>query len=139
KCEARAQRWRTRGPSPDRRQAVKLIPNALRSGSHLVRTHVGMRHKHLWPFIRRNQPVPRNWNAVDFRRVLAEAFLPSLKIDRAAERRKHHKLRKGNTGTLRQFLCRLKGIRMVGRKSENEGAENMDTVFLKLAETLHQP
>jgi hypothetical protein len=82
-----------------------------------------------------NQPVPSDWNAVDFRRVIAQALLPAFKVNRAAERGEHYKLGKGNTGTLCQFLGSLEGIWTVGRES----AENMHTVFLKLPKSLHQP
>ena len=79
-----------------------------------------MRHKHLRPFVRRNEPVTRDWDAVDFRRLIAQALFPSLKINRAAERREHHKLSKGNAGTECEFLRGLKRVRTVRRQSKNE-------------------
>jgi hypothetical protein len=41
----------------------------------------------------------RDWNIVDFRRMIAQALFPPLKVNRAAERRQHHKLGKGNPGS----------------------------------------
>jgi hypothetical protein len=52
--------------------------------------------------------------------MFAQAFFPPLKIDRAAERREHHKLGKGDARTLCQFLRRFECIWTVGRESENE-------------------
>lgn len=97
-----------------------------------------MRHNHLRPLVWRNEPVARDWNAIDLRRIIAQALLPALKVDRAAERREHYKLGEGDAGTKREFLSGLERIRTVCRQSENEGSENMDPVFLKLLQPLHK-
>jgi len=72
------------------------------------------------------------------RRIIPEALFPPLKVHRAAERSEHYKLGECNPGALRKVLCCLKCVGMVGRQSEDEGSEHMDSVLLKLAETLHQ-
>ena len=97
-----------------------------------------MRHKHLGSFVRRNQPITCDWNSIDYRRLTAHALFPALKVNRAAKWRQHHKLRKGNAGTLCHFLRGLEGIWTVGRQSKNERPENMYPVFLKLPQPLHQ-
>ena len=76
----------------------------------------------------RDQPITRDRNALHFRHIVAEALLPTFKIDRAGEWRQHDELGKGQVGRLGQRGGGGERVFAISRESENEAPQNVHTM-----------
>src|SRR6185369_4637051 len=77
-----AQRWYALGSAPDLSQAVKVIPNALRTLTNLIGRHRRMGAEHLGSRGSGNQPVAGDRNSVHLGNVARHPLHPLVVVDR---------------------------------------------------------
>src|SRR5207237_7067303 len=90
-----------------------------------------MRHEHLRPDFRRNQPVACQRYSRNLLYLLTLRFLPAFEIDRSGEGRKHHKLSERQTRSLRELQSVIEGIFAVAWEAEDERAQDIRSMFAK--------
>src|SRR5438874_8312698 len=96
-----------------------------------------MRHKHFRPHLRRNEPIPREREALHTC-ILRLCFLPLFKIHSSWKRCKHHELSKGQTRPMREIESCFECLLPVRKKSKNKGTQNMYAVVSELLQTADQ-
>ena len=96
-----------------------------------------MRHEHLRPLVRRNEPVARQRDSIYYTHILGLRSLPFLKVDGARKRRQHDELRESETGPLGKILCGVKGVRAIAGQAEDERTKNMHAVIGKRPELFY--
>ena len=97
-----------------------------------------MRHVDLGLLAPRDQPVPRQRNPFDPRRIRFHRFFPGRKVDRAGERRQHHELCERDSRALRQLRRQFEGLGTVARQPEDERAEHVHAVVPEGAQPIDQ-
>src|SRR5712671_4149694 len=97
-----------------------------------------MRRVDIWPQLRRDQPVPCQWDASDSRRISFHDLFPSGEIHRAWEWSQHHELCKRQIGPLRNRHRSFEGLWPVARQSKDERTQNVHTMFTEKAQPIHQ-
>ena len=97
-----------------------------------------MRHEHLRPLVRGNQPVARQRDSIHLRHIVALRLLPFLKVDGARKGRQHDELRERETGPLGKIMCGVKRVRAIAGQAEDERTKNMHAVIGKRLELLYQ-
>ena len=97
-----------------------------------------MRHVDLRPQRLRNQPVARQRNAVDPRRIALHRLFPRGEIDRAGNGVSITNCANVTSGALGQRRGRVERVRPVARQPEDERAEHVHAVLLERAQPLDQ-
>ena len=97
-----------------------------------------MRHEHLRPDFRRNQPVAGQGNSRNLLYLLTLRFLPAFKIDRSGKWRKHQELSEGQSGSLRELKSGVEGLFAIAREPEDERAQDVHSMFTKSLQALDE-
>ena len=97
-----------------------------------------MWHEHLRPFVRGNEPVAGQGNAIHLSYIVGLRLLPFLKVDGARKRRQHDELRESETGPLGKIMCGVKRVGAIALQAEDERTEDMHAVIGKRPELFYQ-
>src|SRR5260370_30592911 len=95
-----------------------------------------MRHEHLRPDFRGNEPVARQRESRNLAYAFTLRFLPALEICASGKWRKHHELSERQTRSLREPERGIEGVFPVRRQPENERAHDVHSVLAKLLQLL---
>src|SRR6185369_12013101 len=87
-----------------------------------------MRHEHLRAPVRWDEPVARDRHSFDLLRLRPLLFFPMDEIDCTGKRGKHYELRERETGALRKFRGRGKGVLTIRVEPEDERTEDVYVV-----------
>src|SRR6187200_1490364 len=86
----------------------------------------------------RNEPVPRQRNAVDITGGAAGTLFPSLEIDGPRKRLQNAELRDGHFGLLCQRHRRVEGVEPISREAEYKRPEDMHSVAPERAQSVDE-
>ena len=81
-----------------------------------------------------NQPVPRDWHAIDVGSETSHLGGPLVEVHRAGKRSQQHELGEREIGLSGERDGRLERVLVVARQAKDERSEDMDAVFPEYAQ-----